>query len=62
MDKKAKKPRTINAVWADARCHDEEVSGGKRLVVVRVDESLTAKQALRLSQWLAEAAAWKAEE
>lgn len=64
----AKKPRTLNAVWADARCWVESSGDYEegRHIEVHVDttlgEGLTAKQALRLSRWLAEAAAWKAEE
>lgn len=57
-----RKPRTLNAVWADAQCYVGRTSGN-RFVHVSVDhEHLSVKQALRLSQWLAEAAAWKAEE
>lgn len=60
----AKKPRTLNAVWADARCHSP--GPGYRYIELRCDtpngKALTASQALRLSQWLAEAAAWKGEE
>lgn len=58
---KAKKPRTLNAVWADARCFLFAKSG-KRGVSVSVQTALTTKQALRLSAWLAEAAEWKADE
>lgn len=54
----AKKPRTLNAVWADARCEPTI----DRIIALDCNTELTAKQALRLSQWLAEAAAWKAEE
>lgn len=59
---KAKKPRTLNAVWADAAVYVER--DGHRSIHVWVDNDgpITAKQALRLSQWLTEAAAWKADE
>lgn len=58
----AKKPRTLNAVWADAQC--DEWDDGTRGVFISVrphPQGLTAKRLLRLSQWLAEAAAWKGE-
>lgn len=53
-----KKPRTLNALWADARC---EVYNGSRYITLN-DQDLTATQAVRLSQWLVSAAAWKATE
>lgn len=62
---KAKKPRTLNAVWADARCWiypDPETEYPHRMIELTVETTISAKQALRLSQWLAEAAAWKADE
>lgn len=63
----AKKPRTLNAVWADARCWIEssgDYEDGRHISLWCDSDGgrITAKQALRLSQWLAEAAAWKGEE
>lgn len=61
----AKKPRTLNAVWADAVCWNWPDPGDERITRViecKVHSELTSKQALRLSKWLAEAAAWKGEE
>ena len=55
----AKKPRTLNAVWADARCY---VDYAEKRTIYLDGGQYTIKQALRLSKWLAEAAAWKAEE
>lgn len=56
----AKKPRTLNAVWADARCFVDD--GSNRVIEIYADTELSSEKALRLSQWLAEAAAWKGEE
>lgn len=58
--KVAKKPRTLNAVWADARCFVDD--GDNRVIELYADTELSHEKALRLSQWLAEAAAWKGEE
>lgn len=62
--KGAPKPRTLNAVWADARCHSPGPE--YRFIELKCDtpngQALTVTQALRLSKWLAEAAAWKGEQ
>jgi hypothetical protein len=57
----AKKPRTLNAVWGDSWC-SVDPDGTRQINCGVQRNNLTAAQALRLSQWLAEAAAWKAEE
>lgn len=61
----AKKPRTLNAVWADAKCWiypDPETEAPHRIIEVKVHAPLNAYKAAKLSLWLAEAAAWKEEE
>lgn len=64
--KVAKKPRTLNAVYSDAQCWIFPDPGNgflHRVIEVKIhSRNLSRKSALRLSQWLAEAAAWKAEE
>lgn len=52
---KPKKPRTLNATWADARCR---LDAGKPVIEVEVTENLDAQKATRLSLWLDEASTW----
>lgn len=55
--KKSKKPRPLNALWADCSCHLDDV--GNRMIIVEVQQELNAKEALRLAGWLIDAWTWK---
>lgn len=56
--KKWKKPQTLNAVWADCQCSEDE-KGNRQVYVDIQGRALTSTQLFRLIGWLTIAAGWK---